>query len=108
MTPRVVRAYVRGLDDDFDATLHAYQGMARSEEPERLRDHLGSISCPVQLLVGDKDHGSGPPDDEVETLASLLPAFTVDTVPASGFFIQEEQPGSVAAAVEAVFAGPTC
>ena len=51
VTDTVVQAYTIGLTRDYRATIRAYQGMARSDEPESLRDHLGSIRCPVVLLA---------------------------------------------------------
>ncbi len=99
VTDSVVWGYTAGLVQDSRATIRAYQGMARSEEPESLRDHLGRIVCPVVLLVGAKKHDSGPPSDEVELLIDRLPSFVVDTVPQSGFFIHEEQPAAVVHAV---------
>lgn len=95
----VVWGYTVGLAQDSRATIRAYQGMARSEEPELLRDHLGRIACPVVLLVGEKKHDLGPPPDEVELLLERLPSFVVDTIPESGFFIHEEQPAAVVRAV---------
>lgn len=91
----VVFAYTRGLDQDYRATVRAYRSMSRSEEPELLRDHLSAISCPVVLLVGDTPHDSGPSPAEVSLLRERLPAFTMDTVAQSGYFIQEEQPAAV-------------
>jgi pimeloyl-ACP methyl ester carboxylesterase len=91
----VVWGYTAGLVQDMRATIRAYQGMARAEEPEMLRDHLGQIACPVVLLVGEKKHDSGPPSDEVELLLERLQSFVVDTIPRSGFFVHEEQPAAV-------------
>ena len=95
----VVLGYTAGLVQDSRATIRAFQGMARSEEPELLRDHLGRIACPVVLLVGEKKHDSGPPSDEVELLLERLQSFAIDTIPESGFFIHEEQPAAVVHAV---------
>jgi len=98
----VVWGYTAGLLQDSRATISAYQGMARSEEPELLRDHLGRITSPVVLLVGEKKHDSGPPSDEVELLIERLTSFVVDTIPESGFFIHEEQPAAVVHVVSAM------
>lgn len=108
VTPAIVVAYTRGLAEDYRATIRAYQGMARSEEPELLRDHLPQIRCAVVLLVGESEHDSGPSEDEVRLFHELLPAFSVDTVAESGFFIQEEGPAAVASAVRTLSSGPTC
>ena len=98
----VVWGYTAGLAQDSRATIRAYQGMARSEEPELLRDQLGRIASPVVLLVGEKKHDSGPPSDEIELLLERLPSFVVDTIPQSGFFIHEEQPAAVVHAVSGI------
>ena len=108
VTDRVLQAYTRGLVRDYRGTLSAYQGMSRSEEPELLRDYLHTIPCPVVLLVGETDHKSGPAPEEIALLAERLPAFSVDTVASSGFFIQEEKPTAVATAVTEIAAGPAC
>ena len=76
--------------------------MARARERERLRPHLAQIACPVLLLLGGAPHKGGPPPAEVTLLAQSLPAFTADTVPGAGSFLQEEQPGAVVAAVRRV------
>lgn len=101
----VVRAYTVGMAADFGATIKAYQQMAKSEEPERLQDHLAAIACPVVLLISEKQHGSGPSHEEIATMAEQLPAFSVDTVSATGYFIQEEQPGAVRDAIVRVGPG---
>lgn len=98
----VVWGYTAGLVRDSRATIRAYQGMARSEEPELLRDHLARITCPVVLLVGEKKHDSGPPSEEVELLLERLSSFVVDTIPESGFFIHEEQPAAVVRVVRGI------
>ena len=82
--------------------------MARAEEPELLRDHLRAIVCPVVLLVGETKHDVGPPSEEVILLVERLPSFTMDTVPRSGYFIQEEQPAAVVDAVSRFGSGGTC
>jgi pimeloyl-ACP methyl ester carboxylesterase len=108
VTQSVVQAYTRGMAQDYRGTLTAYQGMARAEEPEALRDNLKAIGCPLVLLVGDTGHDQGPSEEEVALLAERVPSFAVDTVAASGFFIQEEQPLAVANAVDGLATGPAC
>ncbi len=105
---RVVREYTSGLARDPQATIKAYQGMARTEEPELLRDHLRAIVCPVVLLVGETKHDVGPPSEEVILMVERLPSFTMDTVPRSGYFIQEEQPAAVVDVVSGFGSGGTC
>ena len=103
----IVAAYTAGPAKDYKGTLKAYQSMARAEEPELLRDHLREISCSVVLLVGQAEHQSGPPADELALLAERLPSFTVDTIARSGYFIQEEQPAAVVRAVSEI-GGESC
>ena len=105
---RVVQEYTSGLARDPQATIKAYQDMARAEEPELLRDHLRAIVCPVVLLVGETKHGVGPPSAEVILLVERLPSFTMDTVAGSGYFIQEERSAAVVNAVRGFGSGGTC
>lgn len=93
-------AYTAGAAADLDGTLKAYIGMTRAHESERLEPHLVQIRCPVFLLVGSAHHDGGISAPEVVLLQSRLHAFTIDTVPAAGLFLQEERPDAVAAAVE--------
>ncbi|HEU4648887.1 MAG TPA: alpha/beta hydrolase [Gemmatimonadales bacterium] len=95
ITDSVVAGYTAGPARDVHRTIDALHGMARSKEPELLRDHLRDIKVPVRLMVGGHPHGSGVGDHEIELLRSELPAFAVDSVPGAGQFIQEEQPASV-------------
>src|SRR3989449_7831761 len=74
--------------------------MARARERDRLRPHLSEFACPVLLLLGGAPHDGGPRPGEVIELAESLPAFTVDTVPAVGAFVQEERPEAVVARSE--------
>jgi len=73
--------------------------MARRREPERLQPHLPEIRCPVRLLVGMAPHDGGIRAGEITALAEAIPAFTVDSIPGVGHFIQEERPEVVVAAV---------
>ena len=105
---RVLAEYTKGLTRDTEGTIKAYRAMGKSPEPELLQDHLPAISCPVVLLVGDVKHGAGPPNKEVSVLRQGLPQFSMDTIPRSGFFIQEEQPQAVADAVRGIQQDGTC
>jgi pimeloyl-ACP methyl ester carboxylesterase len=95
-------AYTAGAAADLDATLKAYLGMTRARERERLEPHLALIRCPVFLLIGGARHEGGVSAREVSLLRSQLSAFTIDTVPAAGLFLQEERPDAVAAAVRRI------
>ncbi len=98
----VVQAYTMGMSQDPRGTIDAYRAMGRAEEPELLRDHLGTIEYPVVLLVGDTKHDGGPPEEQIALLSDRLPSFTIDTIAQSGFFIQEEQPTAVVDAVKGI------
>lgn len=99
VTDAVVSGYTAGAAMNLDATLKAYLGMARAREPERLRDHLRDIRCPVRLVVGGVSHPGGPGVQEFAELKAGLASFALDSVPRAGHFVYEEQPGAVVAAV---------
>ena len=105
MSDTVVDGYTQGAAQDLDATLKAFVRMAQRREPERLRPHLSEIQCPVRLLVGAAPHEGGISAEEVAALAEGLRAFTVDSIPGVGHFIQEERPEVVQAAVARVRGG---
>lgn len=106
VTREVVLEYVAGMALDFGATMAAYQAMAGTDEPELLVGHLPEIDCPVVVLISEKRHGRGIPEEELATLIGSLRDLAVDTVISSGFFIHEEQPGRVVAAVESLVVRP--
>ncbi|HTC23771.1 MAG TPA: alpha/beta hydrolase, partial [Gemmatimonadales bacterium] len=54
----VVRGYTAGPGQDLHRTIDALHGMARSHEPEQLRNHLAQVRVPVRLIVGTVPHGS--------------------------------------------------
>lgn len=99
VTDEVVQGYTAGALADLAATLTAYLGMARAREPERLRDQLNRIRCPVQLLVGATPHAGGPTPADIALLRERLGVFAVDSVPGAGHFVQEERPAAVVAAI---------
>ncbi len=90
VTDSTVLGYTAAAGRNLDATLKAYLAMANAREPELLAPHLSQIRCPVRLMVGGQ---------EVQLLVRTLPAFVIDSVPAAGHFIQEEEPGAVLASV---------
>jgi len=99
VTDSAVVGYTAGAGRDLDATLKAYLAMANAREPEQLAPHLSEIRCPVRLMVGGAHHDGDVGAREVELLQRSLPTFVLDSVPAAGHFIQEEEPGAVLAAV---------
>ena len=107
VTDAVVLGYTAAAARDLDATLKAYLAMANAREPEQLAPHLSQIRCPVRLMVGGARHDGDVGVREVELLERTLPAFVLDSVPAAGHFIQEEEPGAVLAGVARLKASVT-
>lgn len=95
----VVRGYTVGPGEDLHRTIDALHGMAKSREPELLRNHLAQIRVPVLLLVGRAPHGTSVTPEEVTQLKNEIRSFAVDSIPGSGQFIHEEQPDVVVVAV---------
>ncbi len=107
VTDAVVLGYTAAAARDLDATLKAYLAMANAREPEQLAPHLSQIRCPVRLMVGGARHDGDVGVREVELLERTLPAFVLDSVPAAGHFIQEEEPGALLAGVARLKASVT-
>lgn len=99
ITPEVIEGYTADAMADFGATLDAFQGMARAREPWALGPRLQEIRCPMVLVLGATPHASAPPADEVARLHDAVGAFTVDSVPATGHFVFEEEPSAIGRAV---------
>ncbi len=99
VTDSTVVGYTAAAGRNLDATLKAYLAMANAREPELLAPHLSQIRCPVRLMVGGAHHDGDVGVPEVQLLTRTLPAFVIDSVPAAGHFIQEEEPGAVLASV---------
>lgn len=107
VTDSAVAGYTAGAARDLDATLKAYLAMANAREPEQLAPHLSQVRCPVRLMVGGAHHDGDVGAREVELLQRSLPAFVLDSVPAAGHFIQEEEPGAVLAGIARLKASVT-
>ena len=107
VTDSAVLGYTAAAGRDLDATLKAYLAMANSREPEPLAPHLSQIRCPVRLMVGGARHDGDVGAKEVQLLERTLPSFVLDSVPAAGHFIQEEEPGAVLAGVARLKASVT-
>jgi pimeloyl-ACP methyl ester carboxylesterase len=99
ITPEVIEGYTGGAMADFGATLDAFQGMARSREPWALGPRLGTVRCPVILVLGATTHSSAPPIEQVVLLRDSVRAFAFDSVPGVGHFVFEEAPATVGRAV---------
>jgi len=102
ITPDVIEGYTAEAMADFGATLDAFQGMARAEEPWALGPRLGDIRCPVVLVLGAVPHASAPPADQVAQLRETVRAFAIESVPEAGHFLFEEDHGAVGRAVRRV------
>ena len=107
VTDSVVLGYTAAAGRDLDATLKAYLAMANAREPELLAPHLPQVRCPVRLMVGGARHAGDVGAREVQLLERTLPAFVLDSVPAAGHFIQEEEPGALLAGVARLKASVT-
>jgi len=99
VTEEALDGYTAGIATDLDASLLVFLRMGSAREPERLDRHLEEIQAPVWLLRGTAPHSDGVSDADVDRLASLLPSFHVDSVPAAGHHLHEERPDAVAQAV---------
>jgi pimeloyl-ACP methyl ester carboxylesterase len=100
VTDGVVLGYTVGEARNFDATLKAFLAMSRAREPQKLGPRLSEISCPVEMMLGTARHDGDVDPREVVLLSRTLRAFTVDSEPGAGHYLQEERPAAVAHAVD--------
>ncbi len=100
VTPELVDEYISGQARDLDATIDVIKAMVKSKEPESLHDHLDVYQGPVHFLIGGVPHPTSMPDSEVAMLSMRIRHFSVDSVPGSAQYIQEENPERVRLAVE--------
>jgi pimeloyl-ACP methyl ester carboxylesterase len=99
VTDDVVTAYTRGASADLAGTLRAFRRMGEAREPQPLASRLGEVRCAVHLLLGGVPHNGTPSAAEQELMRRSLAGFSSDTVAGAGFYLQEERPDLVAAAV---------
>ena len=99
ITDAVIHHYTAGQTVDLSGSIDAFQQMSKSKEPASLADRLHHFTGPVRLLVGMVEHPAEIPDEQRELLLERLVDFAADTVPGSGQYIHEEQPGVVVDAV---------
>jgi pimeloyl-ACP methyl ester carboxylesterase len=99
VTPAVIREYTAGQAADLDGSIDAFHRMSKSKEKGSLAARLHECKVPVRLLVGTVAHPAQVTHDERELLTDKLTDFRTDSVPGSGQYIHEEQPGAVLAAV---------
>jgi pimeloyl-ACP methyl ester carboxylesterase len=95
ITEDVVHGYTEGAAHDLGATIDAFRGMGRADEPWTLASTLPQITAPVRLMIGTADHAGAIPADEIEILQSTLRAFAIASVPNVGLYIFEERPEAV-------------
>ena len=99
VTPTVLDEYTAGQASDVHGTIDALRAMSKASEPESLRERLHEARVPVRLLMGTVVHPSGMKEEELAELRESLQDFAVDSVPGSGQYVGEEQPGVVITAV---------
>jgi pimeloyl-ACP methyl ester carboxylesterase len=99
VTDAVIRAYTAGQAVDLHGSIDAFQRMSEAKEQGSLAQRLHECEMPVRLLVGTVPHPAEVTHDQRALLSTTLPNFSSDSVPGSGQYIQEEQPGAVVAAV---------
>jgi magnesium chelatase accessory protein len=71
--------------------------------PEILRDRLRRIEVPTLFIVGTQDRAVPP--ETAEQAATEMPRARVETLPGLGHLAHEEEPGTVAARIEAFLDG---
>jgi len=94
-----VRKYYRGAMRDMGGTLDAILAMTEQPEPRPLSPRLDQLQVPVLVLLGGHHREGGLGQDDLEDLRAAVADFSVETVPGSGHFIMEENPGAVIEAV---------
>lgn len=99
VTDDVVDGYMSAGLRDIDGTLTALRQMARAREPQPLRPRLSEVRCPVRLVIGTAAHEGGIRDAEIALLQERLRDFSIQRVEAAGYFVYEEKPEAVVAAV---------
>ncbi len=98
-------ALMRSLTDMVlakDADLHERQITALVNRPDASA-YLGSITCPVLLVVGEEDQWS--PVAQHAEIARLLPRPRLEVIPGAGHFAPLEQPEAVAGLVAEFLTG---
>jgi pimeloyl-ACP methyl ester carboxylesterase len=100
VTDGVVLGYTLGEARNFDATLKAFLAMSRAHEQRKLAPRLGSLTCPVMLVVGTARHDGDVPPQEVALMHRAIRSFAVDSQPGAGHYLQEERPAAVVSAVQ--------
>lgn len=106
ITDRVVDRYLDPVVHDLRGALTAWSRMAESTERDRTAASLALLRCPVIVLLGGapgpRATAGGVTAAELVRLRTLVPHLVVDHVANSGWFVHEEQPAAVVAAVRAL------
>ena len=95
VTSDVVDQYTAGQAADVDGAIDGLRRMAKSKEPESLRERLHESRIPIRLIHGTFPHPSSIKPDEIALLQTELFDFAVDSVPGAGQYLGEERPESV-------------
>lgn len=95
VTSDVVDQYTAGQAADVDGAIDGLRRMAKSKEPESLRERLHESRMPIRLILGTFPHPSSIKPEEIATLRSALFDFAVDSVHGAGQYLGEERPEAV-------------
>jgi pimeloyl-ACP methyl ester carboxylesterase len=105
VTPDVVDAYTAGQAVDIHGTIDGLRRMAKSVEPESLRERLHESRVPIRLIHGTAPHPTQITAAELDLFISQLDDFAVDSVAGAGQYLEEERPELVIGAVDRLAAG---
>jgi pimeloyl-ACP methyl ester carboxylesterase len=100
VTSDVVDQYTAGQAADVDGAIDGLRRMAKSKEPESLRERLHESRIPIRLILGTFPHPSSIKPEEIATLRSTLFDFAVDSVHGAGQYLGEERPQAVVDALD--------
>jgi pimeloyl-ACP methyl ester carboxylesterase len=100
VTSDVVDQYTAGQAADVDGAIDGLRRMAKSKEPESLRERLHESRIPIRLILGTFPHPSSIKPEEIATLRSTLFDFAVDSVHGAGQYLGEERPEAVVDALD--------
>jgi pimeloyl-ACP methyl ester carboxylesterase len=111
VTDSLLDAYLSPAVRALPATVRAWSRMAAAHEPDRTADALRAASVPIRLLVGGapgpRRRQGGVARAEVDRMRQLAPQLVVDTITGSGWFVHEERPAAVVAAIQSLLAPVT-
>ncbi|MEP6574101.1 MAG: alpha/beta hydrolase [Gemmatimonadota bacterium] len=102
VTDSVVTEYTIGQATDVDGAIDGLRNMAKSKEPESLRERIHEARSPVRLLRGTFPHPSSIKPEEIALLRDQIPNFAMDSVLGAGQYLGEEHPEAVISALQAL------